>query len=107
MLSPRIADDREDVTMPVDGVGALWPNAENYARFREVCVEEMPETVEAYHANAARHFEALAAKGIAVERIPFDPDALAAWAAARGAEVNSQTRAAYAGVLLAERGRAH
>lgn len=93
--------------MPPTEVGALWPNAANYARFREVCVEEMPETLEAYRASATRYFDALAAQGIAVERIPFDPDGLAAWAAERGVEVNSRTRAAYAGILLAERGRLH
>jgi hypothetical protein len=87
--------DREDVIMTLSAVGALWPDAGNYARFRELC------------ANAERYFDALAARGIAVERIPFDPDALAAWAAQRGVEVDSQARAAYAGILFAERGRAH
>jgi len=91
--------------MAASDVGALWPDAQNYARFKQVCVEEMPDTVEAYHALAGSYLDELAAQGIVAERLAFDPDALAAWAAARGKQVNSQTRAAYAGFLMLERGR--
>ena len=86
-------------------VCALWPDAENYPRFRQVCSDEMPETVEAYHALAGRYLDELAGQGIVAERLAFDPDALAAWAAARGEQVDSRSRAAYAAFLMLERDR--
>ena len=91
--------------MAASDVGALWPDAQNYTRFRQICSDEMPDTIEAYHALAGRYLDELAAQGIVAERLAFDPDALAAWAAARGKQVDSQTRAAYAGFLMTERDR--
>jgi len=93
--------------MTLSGVGALWPSAENYARFKEACADQMPDTVEEYRASAGAHLDALAARGVAVTRLSFDPDDLAAWAAKQGTPVNSRARAAFAGLLFAERGRAH
>lgn len=91
--------------MPIQGIATLWPTAENYQRFKEVCSDEIHDTAEAYHASAGRKLDQLAAQGIVIERVPFDPDELAAWAAAQHQKINSQTRAAYAGFLLAERDR--
>ena len=91
--------------MAASDVCALWPDAQNYARFKQVCSDRMPDTVEAYHALAGKYLDELAAQGIVAERLAFDPDALAAWAAARGEQVNSRTRAAYAGILALERDR--
>ena len=102
MPGPR---DGEEMVMTTHDVCALWPDARNYQRFRQVCSDEMPATVEAYHAVAGRYLDELAGRGIVAERLAFDPDALAAWAAARGGKVDSRSRAAYAAFLKLERDR--
>ena len=84
-------------------VGMLWPTAENFDRFRAVCVDEQEKTAEAWHARASRKIDQLAPTGLRVVKLDFDPDILAAWCKERGAAVDSHARQMYAAQLMAER----
>ncbi len=93
--------------MPIQALAVLWPEPEQYARFREICSDEIHDTIEDYRARVGPKLEQLAARGIPVRKVSFDPEELLAFAQANGREVDSEARAQYgAWLLLAERGGA-
>lgn len=83
--------------MNIEREVTLWPSRENYARFRAVCDDKMPETFDEFETAAAAqqaHFEAL--HGIKIDRLAFDPDKMALWCRNRFGQVNGEARVAYA-----------
>jgi hypothetical protein len=77
---------------------ALWPTRENYARFRAVCDDCVPNTFDEFEVLAVAKTAELAAKGIQVKRIDFDPDDMAVWCRANFGKVNSIARSVYAAI---------
>lgn len=92
--------------MPIAGLATLWPSPENYARFKEICDDQIHETYEDYVASAGKKLGELEKRGVVFQRIGFDPDELAAWCRAEFGKVNSESRAAYAAVLAAQQDNA-
>jgi hypothetical protein len=74
----------------------LWPSRENYARFRALCDDEVPETFDEFEIAATRQLKAMAREGIHVQRLAFDPDEVAAWCRTHYGNVNSYARMGYA-----------
>lgn len=86
----RLSDER-DVT--------LWPTRENYDRFAALCDDEVPSTFDEFEAHALKQLADLAAQGIIIQKIAFNPDKMAQWCRARFGTVNAETRSIYAGFL--------
>ena len=57
----------------------LWPTRENYDRFAELCDDTVAETFDDFERNALATMGNLAAQGIILERVSFDPDRMAQW----------------------------
>ncbi|THD79221.1 MAG: hypothetical protein E7812_09055 [Phenylobacterium sp.] len=78
----------------------LWPSPENYARFRSVCDDSVPDTFEEFQSLAtARMAEIEKREGIKIEKIAFDPDRMAQWCRANFGKVDSNTRGLYAAFI--------
>lgn len=86
-----MADDEREVT--------LWPTRENYARFAALCDDEVPATFDDFEAVANSRLDALAAQGIHMNKIAFDPDKMAQWCRVNCGKVNAYARSLYAGFL--------
>lgn len=85
-----MADER-DVT--------LWPTRENYARFAELCDDEVADTFDDFEREALALMDDFATDGIVIHRIAFDPDRMARWCRAHYGKVNSTARAHYAAFI--------
>jgi hypothetical protein len=77
----------------------LWPRRENYARFRALCDDDVPETFDGFEALAIPRLEIMADRGVFIERINFDPDLMAQWCRAHFDKVDSEARKHYAAFL--------
>ncbi len=87
-------------------IAILWPDEQNFARFREVCGDIQSQTLNAYLAAIAVDIKAKESRGIIFERIEFDPDDLLAFAKAAGFDrAVSQVRAGFAVTLQQKRHR--
>ena len=89
--------------MPVQVVAFLWPSAENYARYVAVSDDRMHPTHSAFVAANDPKIETLAARGIIVKRVEFDPDEMAAWCRRERGCVDANARGAYAATVLMQR----
>lgn len=85
-----MADER-DVT--------LWPTPENYARFAELCDDEVPANFEEFESAAIVLLDCHAQQGLVVDKVAFDPDKMARWCRAHYGKVDSIARAHYAAFL--------
>lgn len=83
--------DERDVT--------LWPTRENYERFAALCDDEVPAIFDEFEAQAIERLADLAAQGIVLQKVTFDPDKMAQWCRAHFGRVDAYTRSAYAGFL--------
>tara|TARA_R110002124_G_scaffold258287_1_gene424080 strand:- start:107 stop:373 length:267 start_codon:yes stop_codon:yes gene_type:complete len=77
----------------------LWPTRENYDRFAELCDDTVAETFDDFERNALATMGNLAAQGIILERVSFDPDRMAQWCRANFGKVNAHTRCCYAAFI--------
>ncbi|MDR3527404.1 MAG: hypothetical protein P4L57_08985 [Rhizomicrobium sp.] len=85
---------------------ALWPNRENYPRFRALCDDDVPPTFDEFEIAATRRLKSLAREGIHIQWVTFDPDEMAAWCRQNCGKVDSEARAQYAGfVFLSHKSR--
>ena len=78
---------------------ALWPSRENYAWFRSLCDDDVPESFDEFEVAATAQLAAMAREGIFIKRIAFNPDMMAAWCRAKFGNVDSYARSCYAGFL--------
>lgn len=86
--------------MPAERNVTLWPTKANYARFHELCDDETPDTFEEFQSTAEhRIIELKRAQGITIEKVLFDPDAMAVWCKANHGGVNAMSRRFYAAFL--------
>ncbi|PCG09687.1 hypothetical protein COA17_07485 [Sphingomonas ginsenosidimutans] len=99
----RLIAHQQEITMPAKLVAFLWPTPENYARYVAVSDDRMHPTHAAFVAANAPKIEALAARGIIVQRVEFDPDEMAAWCRREFGAVNAEARGAYAATILMQR----
>lgn len=88
--------------MQIEGVAVLWPSAQNYRRFKQVCADTIKPHYRQYVIMAERRLRLIEAQGVQVRRIPFDPDALAEWCMIHFGRVDANGRAAYAAFLASE-----
>lgn len=83
--------------MGIDREVTLWPSRENYARFRAVCDDDVPETFDEFERLATdRQAKVEAAHGIKIEHLAFDPDDMARWCRANCGKVDAHARRLYA-----------
>ena len=77
-----------------------WFTAGTYSHLRDISADKdnLPETFQEWEMRAQVQFDGLRQKGIAVEKVLVDPDALLAWA--NMAPINSKKRAEFAAMLL-------
>jgi hypothetical protein len=75
----------------------LWPNRENYARFRSVCDDAVQATFEEFEAIANPRLRQMEVRhDIVIEKIAFDPDRMAQWCRVNFGKVDSDSRRHYA-----------
>jgi hypothetical protein len=81
-------------------LGFGWFTAHTYLRLREISAdkENLPETFQEWEKRAQAQFDGLTAKGIAVEKVLIDPDALLNWA--NDTPVDSKKRAEFTAIIL-------
>ncbi|RYE83278.1 MAG: hypothetical protein EOP19_14225 [Hyphomicrobiales bacterium] len=78
-------------------IAVLWPDEENYARFREISDGVTAATLKDYRASIAKDLEAKERAGIKFDRLPFDVEELLVFARSEGsARVTSKMRATFA-----------
>ncbi|MNX71363.1 hypothetical protein D3C86_1026770 [compost metagenome] len=94
--------DGENEAASAEPVVMLWPREEDYARFVEVSTDRPPATYAEFVARAQPYLDALRAQGLDVSVLHPDPDRMAAWCKANFGQVNTNARAAYAGVVALE-----
>src|SRR5688572_23961633 len=63
-------------------VALAWFRAEDYQRIREICADEMMPTFADFEAKMAKAIPQFEAKGIRLEKVIVNPDALLAFAKA-------------------------
>lgn len=96
--------DRENEPAAPEPVVMLWPREEDYPRFVEVSTDRPPATYAEFVARAQPHLDALRAQGLDVSVLHPDPDLMAIWCLANFGNVDTNARAAYAGVVALEEG---
>lgn len=89
--------------MTPEAIGILWPREEDYPRFVVVCDDEVHPTYDAFVKAVGPSIAAIERSGTPLVKVEFDPDELARWCHANSRQVDSQARASYATLLLAER----
>lgn len=79
-----------------------WYTAHTYPRFLEVIAdrERFSDDFETWRKIAQRQFDGLRAQGLAVEKVPIDPDEMLAWCRAQGRAVDAHGRSAFAAFKL-------
>lgn len=82
--------------MDYDLFAVVWPTPENYARFREVCGEDVPDTYAEFIIMASQRFRDLGVDTRKVERVLVDPDEMLDWCLARHGKIDTETRALFA-----------
>lgn len=77
-----------------------WFTARTYSRLREISTDKdnLPETFQEWESRAQAQFDGFGKKGIAVERVLIEPDALLSWA--KQSPINSKGRAEFAAMIL-------
>lgn len=94
--------DCENEAGASEPVVMLWPREEDYPRFVEVSTDRPPATYAEFVARAQPHLDALRSQGLDVSVLHPDPDLMAIWCLANFGHVNTNARAAYAGVVALE-----
>jgi hypothetical protein len=77
-----------------------WFTPRTYSHLREISADKdnLPETFQEWETLAQAQFDGFRQKGIAVEKVLIDPDALLKWA--NEAPINSKKRAEFAAMVL-------
>ncbi len=77
-----------------------WFTARSYVRLRDISTDKnnLPETFHEWEMRAQAQFDCLRQKGIAVEKVLIDPDALLNWA--HESPIDSKKRAEFAAMIL-------
>lgn len=77
-----------------------WFSASTYSSLREISADKgnLPETFQEWESRAQAQFDGLGKKGIAVEKVLIEPDALLSWA--KQSPINSKERAEFAAMIL-------
>jgi hypothetical protein len=80
-----------------------WYTAETFARFREIYADptELPDSFEEWRRGAEQRLALFERAGIVPDKVIVDPEAVLAWARARGVQVNNQTRKQFVAQLIA------
>jgi hypothetical protein len=91
----------------VTGVG--WYRAEQWERLREISAdgEKLEETYEDWVASAEESLREMRKVGLYAEKVEVDVEELLAWCRAQGRDVDGETRAQYAAVMLRQRYEGH
>ena len=85
--------------------GCAWYRAEQWQRLREISADrdELEENYEEWVSNAEKSLREIRKTGLYIEKVDVDVEKLLAWCRAQGREVDGETRAQYAAVMLGER----
>jgi hypothetical protein len=81
-----------------------WFRAEDYQRVREISDDEMMPTFADFEAKMAKAIPDLEARGIRLQKMIIDPDALLSFAKGDGGggPIDSKMRSSFAAYLLAK-----
>src|SRR5262245_1946975 len=87
---------------PTD-VAVAWYDAVQWARLKQVAVDadNLDDSYEAWKRSAESFERELRRKGIEIQRVHIDIDALIAWCPSRNKPINGEARSAYAAQLAA------
>lgn len=79
-------------------VGMAWYRREDYARLLDLMADRnrLPDTYEAWRVSAEQVEGTVAGSGVAVIRVPLDPDIFAAWCRKHDLVANAAARSRYA-----------
>jgi hypothetical protein len=90
--------------MTLRAIGVPWFRPEDYARIREMSQDQLFDDFKQWEQQAERKFAELVAKGVPLEKVFVDPDALAVFARdSHGGKINGAVRAEFAARLIAEK----
>lgn len=78
----------------------LWPSAEHYPRFREVCGDTVFDTYDEFVVAASRTVANIEAAGFQARKVDFDPDHMAEWCRANFGKIDPTSRASYVAFLV-------
>ena len=79
---------------------ALWPTQSNYERFRDLCDNEVPSYFEEFESIANSRIDVLRREHeVIIEKMLFDPEAMAIWCRANFGKIDAEARRHYAAVL--------
>jgi hypothetical protein len=77
----------------------LWPSRENYARFRAVCDDSVPDTFDDFEVLAGGRLAEMEKQGIHIRKIAFDADRMAQWCRVNLGKVDGEARRQYAAMI--------
>ncbi len=85
-------------------IAFAWYRPGDYARLFEISADKyrLPETFEEWRKKAQMQFDELRHKGIAVQKVFIDPEALLSWAV--GAAIDRNKRAEFAAFVFRNAG---
>jgi hypothetical protein len=99
-LNSNIESNEKEKEIEPNREVTLWPSKENYARFKVVCDDTIPDTFEEFEALASERLEIIKnTHGIVIEKLAFDPDRMALWCRENCGRIDANARSIYAGVL--------
>ncbi len=77
-----------------------WFTAGSFVRLREISTDKdnLPKTFREWEMHAQAQFDGFRQKGIVIEKVLIDPDALLKWA--HEAPIDSKKRAEFAAMIL-------
>lgn len=78
---------------------ALWPTKDNYEHFAALCDDSVPSNFDDFERQATAAIERMAAQGVVIEKIAFNPDKMAQWCRANCGQIDANARAQYAAFL--------
>ena len=86
-------------------VGFAWYKPDQWSRLRELAVDvaQLEEHYEAWLSAAQKAEADLGARGVVVERVPVDVDAVADWCRRQGRPFNGAARAEYVAEAMRKR----
>lgn len=104
MIKPSHDEATEDLDLEQKIMAVLWPDEQNYDRFRAICsIDELHDTLASYRAAANVRLRQIEREGLEIKRVSFDTEELLIFANERGQAVDGRMRAEYAAFLVATR----
>jgi hypothetical protein len=84
-------------------VALAWYDAAQWAKLKQVAedADNLDDSHEAWRRNAEKFERELRQKGIEIQRVAIDVDALVAWCRAQKKPINGEARSAYAAHVAA------